>query len=214
MPILTHSQTETTQAEQRVVLQNISWSGYEQILQILGDHRSSRLIYDAGLLEITMPTEEHERSNELITRYIAIFALESGYNLKSMGSTTLNFPNLQKGAEPDKCHYIQNEPLVRGKTVDLNQDPQPDLVVEVDITHSDINKFNLYGSMGIPELWRYNGKFLGIYHLGETGYTEVESSSALPKFSKENLYQLLGDCKNLGESQALKNLQASIRSCH
>ena len=50
---------ETTLAEQRVVFHNISWQAYEQILAALGEGRSSRLIYDRGTLEITMPLEEH-----------------------------------------------------------------------------------------------------------------------------------------------------------
>ncbi len=54
------------------------------------------------------------------------------------------------GAEPDKCYYIQNEPVVRGKTVDLAVDPLPDLILEVDITHTDINKNQLYQEMKVP----------------------------------------------------------------
>ena len=199
-------------AEQRVVLHNISWSGYEQILQILGDNRSSRLIYDEGTLEITMPLEAHESSNEMIGVFIRAMTLALGYNLKSMGSTTLNFPNLKKGAEPDKCYYIQNEPLVRGKTVDLEQDPPPDLVLEVGITRSDINKFKLYGSMRIPEFWRFDGELLSIYHLDADGYVEVDKSLTFLKFSKEDLYKFLSQCQSVGESQALRDLQTSLRS--
>lgn len=33
----------------------------------------------------------------------------------------------------------------------LHVDPPPDLVVEVDITHTDINKNSFYASMGVPE---------------------------------------------------------------
>jgi len=199
-------------AEQRVILHNISWSGYEQILQILGDNRSSRLIYDEGTLEITMPLEEHESSNEMIGVFIRAMTLALGYNLKSMGSTTLNFPSLKKGAEPDKCYYIQNEPLVRGKTVDLEQDPPPNLVLEVDIIHSDINKFKLYGSMGIAEFWRYDGEVLSIYHLNSDGYMEFDKSPTFPKFFKDDLYKFLSQCQCVGESKALRDLQSSLRS--
>jgi Uma2 family endonuclease len=38
-------------------------------------------------------------------------------------------------SEPDECFYIQNLSAVKGKKrIDLNQDPPPDLVVEIDIT--------------------------------------------------------------------------------
>jgi len=62
--------------------------------------------------------------------------------------------------------------------VDLEQDPPPDLMVEVDITHTGIDKLRLYGAMGVPEFWRYNGESWRIYRLqnGEE-YQEAEVSS-------------------------------------
>jgi len=38
-----------------------------------------------------------------------------------MGSTTLDREDLDRGAEPDNAYYIQNQPLVAGKTVNLQQ---------------------------------------------------------------------------------------------
>src|SRR4028118_2403785 len=126
--------------EQRVVFRNITWQGYQQLLQILGDKRAATLIFDRGTLEITKPLEEHELSSCLIDRLIRILVVELGLKIKTMGSTTLDRSDLERGAEPDNAYYIQNQPLVAGRTVDLATDPPPDLVVEIDITHTDINK--------------------------------------------------------------------------
>ena len=63
-----------------------------------------------------------------------------GLKIKTMGSTTMNYPNLKKSAEPDNAYYIQNQHLVKRRNVDFSQDPPPSLVVEVDITHTDIAK--------------------------------------------------------------------------
>ena len=41
-------------------------------------------------------------------------------------------------------------------------DPPPDLVVEVEMTRSAIDKLRLFASMGIPEVWRYDGKTLWV----------------------------------------------------
>ncbi|MEL7332880.1 MAG: Uma2 family endonuclease, partial [Cyanobacteria bacterium J06560_2] len=89
--------------------------------------------------------------------------LEMGLKLKSMGSTTLDREDLDRGAEPDKAYYIQNQSLVAGRTVNLQADPPPDLVVEVDMTHTDIDKNRLYAAMGVPEFWRFDGHNLRIY---------------------------------------------------
>jgi Uma2 family endonuclease len=80
---------------------------------------------------------------------------------------------------------------VAGKTINLEQDPPPDLVVEIDITHTDINKLQLYASLGIPEFWRYNGEILRIYQLQNDAYQEVENSPTFPFLVKTKLYEFL-----------------------
>ncbi len=202
--------TEATLAEQRVVFHGISWQAYEQILAALGESRSSRLTYDQGTLEITMPLEEHESATRLIELFIRILVVELGLKIKTMGSTTLNRPDLQRGAEPDDCYYIQNQPKVAGKEVDLNTDPPPDLIVEVDITHTNINKLNLYASLGVPEFWRYNGKILRIYQLQEDQYIEVENSPTFLWDIKDRLYHFLEEAK-FDEVQAEKSFRAWVQ---
>lgn len=202
--------TEHIIAEQRVIFSNISWQNYEQILSALGESRSARLIYDQGTLEIIMPLEEHENATRLIELFIRILVEELGLKIKTMGSTTLNRPDLERSAEPDNCYYIQNQPLVAGKKVDLNTDPPPDLIVEVDITYTNINKLNLYASMGVPELWRYNGQLLRIYQLKQNQYIEVENSPTFTLSIKDRLYQFL-QAALLDEVQASKNFRAKIQ---
>ena len=43
--------------EKRVVLRNITWDGYQQLLKIFGNNRAATLIFDRGTLEITVPLE-------------------------------------------------------------------------------------------------------------------------------------------------------------
>ena len=186
---------EAKQGENRVALKGISWLSYQQILNALPDSRAARLTYDHGILEITMPLETHEYSSELIGLFIRILVLEMGLKLKSMRSTTINRPDLERGAEPDCAYYIQNQPKVAGKIVDFSQDPPPDLVVEVDITHTDIAKNRLYASMGVPEFWRYNGQELKIYKLQEAQYVECDRSPTFPWMQKEYLYNFLEEAQ-------------------
>jgi len=206
-------QTTTIPGEQRVVLQNVSWAAYEQILEALGNRRAAHLTYDQGNLEIMVPLEPHESSSDLIGLFIRILTEELNLNLKSLRSTTLKRPDLKRSPEADNCYYIQNEPLVRGKFVDLTQDPPPDLVVEVEITHSDIDKLDLYACLGIPEFWRFNGKALQVYQLQAGTYQNVDRSPtfAASWFSKTVLYNFLEQCKVQGETQATKALRAWVR---
>jgi Uma2 family endonuclease len=194
-------------AEQRVVIRGVSWDGYLQILNALPQSRSSRLTYDNGILEITMPLEDHEFSGRLIEYFIRILVELMGMRIKTMGSTTMNYPHLKRGAEPDNAYYIQNQPLVKGRNVDFNQDPPPDLVVEVDITHTDIDKNKFYAAIGVPEFWRFNGKVWLIYQLQDGDYVEVESSPTFPQVPKERLYTFLQAAKD-DEIAAMRSLRS------
>lgn len=193
--------------EQRVLLRGLSWDGYIQILAALPQNRGSRLTYDDGVLEITVPLELHEFSGRLIEHFIWTLVELMGLKIKTMGSTTMNYPNLRKSAEPDNAYYIQNQPLVKGRDVDFSQDPPPDLVVEIDITHSDIAKNQFYASLGVPEFWRFNGKLWRIYQLQEQVYVEVEVSPTFPQVPKDRLYEFLEQAKE-DEIEAVRSLRS------
>jgi Uma2 family endonuclease len=73
--------------EQRVVFRDITWQGYQQLLAVFGDRRAAHITFDRGVLEITMPLEEHEFSGRLIERLIIILVVELGLTVKTLGST-------------------------------------------------------------------------------------------------------------------------------
>jgi Uma2 family endonuclease len=193
--------------EERLVLRDITWEGYLQILAALPESRGARLTYDDGVLEITVPLEEHEFSADNIAYFLLTLVELVGLRLKSMGSTTMKYPGLKKGAEPDKAFYIRNHALVKGRTVDFAQDPPPDLVVEVDITHTDIQKNQFYARLAVQEFWRFNGKVLRIYQLQNDVYVEVDRSPTFPQMPKEWLYDFLKTAKK-DEIEAVQALRS------
>jgi Uma2 family endonuclease len=128
-----------------------------------------------------------------------------------MGSTTLEREALDCSAEPDDAYYIQNRDWVAGRNVDLENDPPPDLVVEVDITHTNIDKLRLYASLQVPEFWRYNGATLQIYQLQGTAYQAVETSPTFPTIPKTKLYEFLAQARQ-DEVEAELAFRAWVRS--
>ncbi len=196
--------------EKRVAFHHLNWLAYQQILQALGDRRGARLTYDRGKLEITMPLEDHEFAAELIGLFVRILVAETGRKLKSMRSTTLEREDLDRSPEPDHAFYIQNWSAVAGRNVDFATDPPPDLVLEVDITHTDIDKIKLYAAMGVPEFWRYNGRLWRIYQLENQSYSETETSAIFPFVTKDVLYQFLAQARQ-DEVAAEQTLRAWVR---
>ncbi|MBU7584904.1 MAG: Uma2 family endonuclease [Nostoc sp. TH1S01] len=163
-------------AETRL-LNNISWRTFKAMLADMNKERNSRLAYDNGRVEIMTPLMPHENSNRLIEGLILVLSEEFGLEVKTTGSLTLTRDDLEKGGEPDSSYYIQHEFLVRDKeSIDLNQYPPPELMLEVHYSKPKIEKLSLYASMGIPEFWRYNGIILRIYTLLDNKYSKVELS--------------------------------------
>lgn len=205
--------------EKRLIFHALTWQRYQILRETLcRDHGASplenrhiRFTYLQGKLEVTMPLEVHEFSARLIELFIRVLVVELGLKVKTMGSTTLDREALERSAEPDNAYYIQNQPLVAGRDVDLDRDPPPDLIVEVDITHTDIDKLALYAAMNVPEFWRYNGEVWRIYGLQKGDYQEVEASPTFPKVPKVKLYAFLAAARQ-DEVEAEVALRQWVRS--
>ncbi len=196
--------------EKRVVFHSFDWQRFQAIREMLGHDRNTRLTYNQGLLEITMPLEIHEFSARLIERFILILVVELGMKLKTMGSTTLDKEVLDRSAEPDNAYYIQNQPLVAGRDIDLEIDPSPDLVVEVDITHTDVDKLRLYAAMSVAEFCRYNGETWRIYSLQDDDYEEVDVSPTFERVPKAKLYEFLAAARK-DEVEAEQSFRQWVR---
>jgi len=156
-------------------LSGISWQTYETLLEELSDRRL-RLTYNRGNLEMMAPSPEHEFSKKLMGRFVETLAEESKIQIYPLGSTTFKRPKLS-GAEPDECFYIRRIDAVQGKKrLDLTKDPPPDLVVEIDVTSSSHNRLQVYGDLGVAEVWIYNGESLVIQQLQNGTYITSQTS--------------------------------------
>jgi Uma2 family endonuclease len=197
---------------QHVLLHDVSWQEFEAILEDLGDHRGTRLAYDNGVLEITMPLPEHESNKEIVGDLLKALLEELEIEFLTPGSTTFKNPLLNKGLEPDQCFYIQNEALVRGKNrLDLTVDPPPDLALEIDITSRTYP--DIYKALKVPELWRFDRGILQINVLRSGDYVLVSESPNFPDLPLiEMISQSLAQSRTAGRNTTLKAFRIWIRS--
>lgn len=186
-------QAPWTSDAQQLLLHNVSWKDYDALLRIL-DGRHLRLTYDRGNLEIMTLSPEHERYKNLIRRFIEFLAEDTNLPYINLGSTTFQRRELKRGLEPDECYYFRNYQRVCGlKRIDLSRDPPPDLVVEVDVTHSSLSRMKIYASLGVPEVWRYDGSKLQVFRLTRAGqYEECDHSPTFPTTPIDELVRFVG----------------------
>lgn len=173
----------STGAIARVLLRKATWQQYVE-LRDAEENRHTRMTFDRGSLELMSRTNLHERMRIAISTCIFAWAVEKQIEILSGGSTTFRREDLERGLEPDNCYYIEHRTAVENREeIDLLIDPPPDLVLEVDITSSSINRMAIYAAMGVPEIWRWYDDALQIYRLNPDGqYLSAADSVALPGF--------------------------------
>ncbi|PAX52748.1 Uma2 family endonuclease [Brunnivagina elsteri] len=199
-------------AETRTQLQNITWQTFKAMLSEMGSERNNRIAYELGIVEIMTPLMPHENSNRLIEVFVGVMCEELGLEIKRTGSLTLTRDDLERGGEPDSSYYIQNESLVRDKeSIDLEKDPPPDIVLEVEYSRSAINKVNLYAAMGIPEFWRFNGNVLRIYTLSGKEYTEVQISPTFNPILVKEIPRFIQQAKKNGENTTTREFRTWVK---
>jgi Uma2 family endonuclease len=201
-----------TEPQEYLLLHDISWQGYEQMLRELeGQHY--RLTYDEGMLEIMSVSHEHEFDGELLSRMVHVVTYELRIPIHSGGSTTFKDEALEKGLEPDKCFWIQNEKRMRGKRkFVINRDPPPDLALEIEITRSALDRMGIYAALRIPEVWRCDGHTLRVYHLAENGkYREKTTSRVFPFLPPKKILEFLHQSETVDETTLMHDLAAWIR---
>jgi Uma2 family endonuclease len=201
-----------TEQSQRLILGDVSWKEYVRLLRAL-ENRHLRITYDRGVLEIMTLSFEHENEGYLLCRLVDVLTEELNLPVQGGGSTTFKRRKHQRGLEADGCWWIANEAQVRGKTrIDLRRDPPPDLVAEIDVTRSSLNRMTIYARLRIPEVWRYDGKSLMFFALDQNSYKEVETSVAFPGFEAAEILPFLKLYKQEDQTTIVRRFRAWVQS--
>jgi Uma2 family endonuclease len=194
-------------------LEDISWDEYEQLLDQLAEWRGMRVSYDRGRVEIMSPSFQHERFIAFISGVGRVLAEEMDLTVEAAGATTYKQESLLKGSEGDESFYVQNATAIIGKRqIDLDIDPPPDVVVEVDITNESLSKFPIYAAFLVPEIWRYDGKQARIYHLVNQTYVERDESLSFPVLTAQAMTEFLEQSKTQGQTAALAAFRQWVRA--
>jgi Uma2 family endonuclease len=197
----------------QVLLENIRWQTYQALLKDIEEQPGIRMTYDHGILEIMAPLDPHEAYKKLLGRLVEAATEELNIEIRSLGSRTCSREDMARGLEPDQCYYIQHELAVRGKKqLDLNQDPPPDLVIEIDITNSSMNRMRLYEALQVPEVWQYDGRELTVYCLEDKKYEIRDRSKALPQLTPSQLVRFLKLAETMGETSLIRSFREWVRS--
>jgi Uma2 family endonuclease len=149
------------------------------------------------------PLSDHEAYARFIDAIVNEACDASGREVESFGSATWKRRVLGKGAEGDSCYYIRNARRVIGKRkIDLESDPPPDIVVEIDTTSKSLKKLSIYAALSVPEIWRYDGQDIQIYELKSGKYVKNRGSHILPGLTGTIISEFIELMKTEGNTKA------------
>lgn len=166
---------------ERVILHGLSWETYERILDEHEEVSNLHFAYCNGDLEIMVLGYQHEKYKQILSELLIEIARVLEIDYEGAASATFRKEAKKKGFEGDATFYFKNAEIARAKNeIDLAVDPPPELVIEVDITHGSLPKFPIFSSIGIEEVWRFDGEEIKFYHLQNEEYIEISESVCLP----------------------------------
>lgn len=190
-PLHVPSSTE----EQRILLQDVPWSTYV-VLRDSVESPGVRMTYLRGWLEIMSPSRAHEVDKTQIARLLELFCLERDIPLYGYGSTTFRKEEKERGLEPDECYC-------RGEERDI-----PDIALEVVATHGAIDKLDVYGGLGVREVWVFESGAFRILTLRGEAYEVAPKSEVLPEV---DLAQLARHVAEKDQHAALRAFRDELR---
>ena len=203
------------QSESRTVLYGVPWRTYVE-LRDNPDNDHLHMTYDRGTLEIIAPSAAHGRFGSFIAMTIMAWSEELEIPICCLEDMTCKREDVEKGFEPDKCFYVQNEPRMWQKLeVDLTVDPPPDLAIEIEIPRSAIQQIaSIYAAFGVPEVWRFDGNRLQAYELIEGGYQPRESSLCFPRLPLQKVEELARQVGQVRELTLIRGFRRWVRETY
>ncbi len=157
-------------AEPRIPLYGITWQQYQHFIALFSGHHNLHLTYLKGVLEIVTLSPEHEMLKNMIARLLYVYADALNIDLFSCGSATCKSEAAERGLEPDESFCIGQRQAF------------PDLAIEVIVTSSGIDKFEVYKGLRIAEVWFYKNEKFSLYGIksDQTGYDAITQSQFFP----------------------------------
>jgi Uma2 family endonuclease len=186
-----------------------TWEEYQQLAQQRGDGSIPRMKYRNGEVLLMSPMPAHGRDASLFGQIAMTLLDHDGREYDAYTPITMEVPE-ESGIEPDYCFYIDNWQAVSGKQrINWQQDPPPDLAIEVDVTsYSDVDDYLPYA---VPELWLWKKQSLKIYQFQAGKYVLQTQSRWFPGIDITAIVEtVVKETYDRNSSFAIRNLRQRL----
>ncbi|MBP0005253.1 MAG: Uma2 family endonuclease [Cyanobacteria bacterium SBC] len=153
--------------EESLVLSGITWQQFKSLESSFAPIAGVRLVYLDGVLQIAILGDEHEYYKRTISLLLEAYLRSQGIRFYSQGSATLGDEGRGVQKEPDESYSFGSRKAI------------PDLAIEVVMSSGGIDSLEIYGRLGIQEVWFWEDGLLTV-HSWQGEYRRVERSGLLP----------------------------------
>lgn len=164
--------------EESLVLSGITWQQFKSLELSFAPIAGVRLVYLDGVLQIVILGDEHEYYKRTISLLLEAYLRSQGIRFYSQGSATLGDEGRGVQKEPDESYSFGSRKAI------------PDLAIEIIMSSGGIDALEIYGRLGIQEVWFWEDGLLTVYSWqGE--YRRVERSGLLPDLDLDLLMKYI-----------------------
>ncbi|MCU0239821.1 MAG: Uma2 family endonuclease [Pyrinomonadaceae bacterium] len=197
-----------------IIFGNTTWNDYETLIKEVGEASHLRISYTQGNLKVMTLSSLHENYSALIQTLLTHLSFRKKIKVLCYKSATMKVTKELKGVEPDGCFYVQSADKLPNKLrIDFSQDPMPDIILEIDIYHDSISKFEIYATFGVKEIWRYDGKNFQILELQKNAeYKEIKRSKSLPILTAKVLNDFLNKSNEKDQYEILLDFEEWLKT--
>lgn len=179
----------------RVELDGVGWADYERLVAVRGEASVPRLTYLEGRLELMSPGRSHESDKKKLARLLEAYADHLGLALEGLGSWTVKREEVRRGAEADECYVL-------GPVTDAHV--HPDFAIEVVYTSGGISKLDVWGGLGVDEVWFWSGERLAIFQRAGASWSAAARSRYVPAIDPALIARSMGAPSQVAAVKALR----------
>lgn len=186
-------------ADQVIVMNGISWAGYESLLALRGERSRPKIAFLDGVVELMTTSRGHEGMKGNVGRLIEAYCMHASIDFSTYGNWTLQKKVKKAGVEPDECYIFGPTP---------KQKDRPDLVIEIVWTSGGIDKLEAYRRLRVGEVWFWKNDSISVHVLEGNRYEAREQSVCLQDLD----LALVCKCAQIEPtSAAIRELVAALR---
>ena len=203
-----------------VTVQPVDWDGYEFLVEARDEsgRRNLSIAYDGRRVELVSHSNLHEMWKSLLSAVLYALCEELHVPLVGLGNATLRREDLDRGFEPDFWCYLggvagrMREPVLT-RPLNYMQDPPPSLAIEIEMSRSLLDRISLCATLGIPEVWRFDGERLTVLHLQAAGgYQEVPQFLHFPNVPPGGLLRFMAMTATCDNVEVLRRFREWVRT--